>query len=99
MTTDKDIAQEMSDDFDECIARGDWNRASLLMNKLWVDTQIFLSQRMNPNLKEINYLKTPLDIGDGKYLLCLIHVDGKKIQLQSVEGTQISIKSDEGGPV
>jgi hypothetical protein len=99
MTTDKDIGEEMSDDFDECVRRGDYNRASLLMNKLWLDTQIFLTQKMNPELKEINYLKAPITIGSGTYLLSLLHVDGEKIKLQKAEGVDVTISADTKGAV
>ena len=99
MTMEKDKGEEMSDDFDECVRSGDYNRASLLMNKLWIDTQIFLTCKMNPELKELNYLKAPIRVGAGTYLLSLIHVDGEKIQLQKVEGVDVTIASDKGGAV
>ena len=100
MTMEKDKGEEMSDDFNECVNNGNYNRASLLMNQLWLDTQIFLAHKMNPELKELNYLKAPIRVGTGTYLLSLLHVDGEKIKLHEMgKGVEVTVASDKGGAV
>jgi hypothetical protein len=70
------------DEFEESVRAGDYNRASILINKFWLDTMIFLTQKNRPDLKELNYINVTVDTGDGEYILALMHTKGKKLQLQ-----------------
>ncbi len=63
----------------------DYNKASMILNQLWITAQISLTQKTSPELKELNFIKAPVHTDDGTYLLLLIHVDGKKIQLHGDE--------------
>jgi hypothetical protein len=58
---------------------------SSILTQMWLMYQIYFTQITAPELKELTYLKTPIDIGNGKYLLTFMHVDGEKIQLHQSE--------------
>lgn len=65
----------------EALKNKNFELATTILNKIWLYTQIQMTQITSPELKELTMIKTPVDTGDGKYLLLFIHVDGKKIQL------------------
>ena len=79
-----DEAEIVCDDFNEAILKGDYNKAQLLINQLWLDTMIFCVKKQNPELSELNYIKAAVDTGKGKYLIALIHVDGEKVNLKEL---------------
>jgi hypothetical protein len=85
MTTDKDIADQMNDDFDTAMLNGDYAKAQQMMNKLWLDSMIFMTTKTNPELKELSYINVTVDTGDGTYVLAFMHTGGKKLQLQKPE--------------
>jgi hypothetical protein len=85
MTTDKDIADQMSEDFDECMRTGNYAKAQNMMNKLWLDSMIFITAKTKPDLKELSYINVTVDTGDGTYVLAFMHTGGKKLQLQKPE--------------
>jgi len=67
---------------DTALKEKDIPLVSTLLTQLWLTSQIYFTQFTAPELKELTYIKTPIDIGNGKYLLTFMHVDGEKIQLQ-----------------
>ena len=67
---------------DAAIEDNDIQKISSILTKMWLITQIVFTQITSPELKELNFLKTPIDIGKGKYLLSFMHVDGEKIKLR-----------------
>jgi len=77
--------EEIGQKLDAALEAGNWELAQNLLTQMWLATSIALTQRINPELKELNYLKTPIETDDGEYLLLLIHTKGKKLRLQPEE--------------
>lgn len=72
---------ELGIDLDRAVNEKDFQTVSQILTKMWLTAQIHLTKVISPDLKELNYIKTPVETGDGKYLLMFVHVDGNKIQL------------------
>lgn len=72
----------MSDgeEFDKAIAEKNYGKAMNEMNKLWIDTMVYLTKLSRPDLKELNYINVTIETPDGEYILALMHTRGKKIQ-------------------
>jgi hypothetical protein len=61
---------------------GNIEKASAAMNSMWVLFQVAITPSLNPDLKEINYIKAPVFTGNGgTYVLSLTHVTGPKINV------------------
>jgi len=83
--------EKLFEDWNEALVAKDLDKASSIMNVIWVTFQTFVVNNLRPDLKEINYIKAPLTVDNGgKYLLSLIHVDGQKIQLEGSASMTIS---------
>lgn len=72
---------DINKQLDQALADKNFQLATMLLNKMWLTAQIEMTSLTSPDLKELTFLKTPVDTGTGKYLLLFIHVDGQKIQL------------------
>jgi hypothetical protein len=68
-------------ELDAALADSNWELAQATLTKMWLASQIEFARRIEPSLKELTYLKTPVETEDGEYLLLFIHTKGKKIQL------------------
>jgi len=76
---------EAEEEFDKAVLNGEYQKAMGLMNKLWLDTMIYLTMKDKPDLKELNYINVSIDTGDGEYIIALMHTKGKKLQLKTTE--------------
>jgi len=72
---------KLNDDLDKAIKDNDFQKVSNVLTQMWLITQFNLVRTLNPELKEFTFMKTPIEVNNGKYLLMLIHVDGEKIKL------------------
>jgi hypothetical protein len=75
--------EELGRKLDEALEACNWELAQMLLTQMWLATSISFTQRIDPSLKELTYLKTPIETDDGEYLLLLIHTKGKKLRLQA----------------
>jgi hypothetical protein len=76
-----DQMDELGKQLDHALANKYWMLASQILTKMWLASQMAMTQITEPTLKELTYLKTPVETDDGEYLLLFIHTKGKKIQL------------------
>lgn len=68
---------------DKLIEEKKWDEISELVNYEYVTNQIHLVQQMQPELKELTFLKTTLETENGGiYLISFLHVSGPKIKLE-----------------
>lgn len=72
----------MEEELQKAINEKDWLKAGQVVDKDYLEMKIQLARLTDPELKELTFLKTAIDTGDGVYLLQLVHVNGKKIKLQ-----------------
>lgn len=73
--------ERMNEDLEATLQAGDFSAASGILTQMWLMAQISFAKALDPNLKELTYIKTPIEIDNGKYLLVLMHVDGEKFKL------------------
>lgn len=80
---DEKRANSYEKNFDEAMKSGDYELASSLLNMMYVECQLMITQKLSPDLKELTYFKAPVEVENGGvYLLAFTHVSGPKIQLQ-----------------
>jgi len=68
------------------IATGNYKAISDLVNTEWLRFQLTLAKLTNPEMKELTYIKFPIEMDNGStYLMTLMHVTGEKIKLKELK--------------
>lgn len=75
------------DEFQAAILNEEWAKAQLIVNKLWLDSMLYLTTKTSPELKELNYINVTVDTGDGEYILAFMHTRGEKLKLKPTSKT------------
>lgn len=88
--------ERMFEDWNKAVLEQNWERASAAMNCIWMQFHMMITPITNPDLKELNYFKAPVTMGNGgKYMLSLTHVDGPKIKFGEDQVVMVDTKKQE----